>query len=295
MRAKIPVMVLTAILAISPLIGSGEYTNYTHLDAQENPVYVNADGFTISINTESPEVDFYRVNESAPVFTVTYSRIYAYSTDISEPEFMADLSTASWTSSVYNTTEEDGTIRTVVKMSAPINMTFKSETVSEWGEINFDFLILVKGDEAQLGVSLKMSGLKPLSDVSHIALVQDIGGYGDITVEKGKISVSGVYYRWDPDAMIKNQYRESKVEVKSLYSDGNLYLIYPYDTDVQEISHYSGRVDIGTYGIIRDITGEVFGYGLGILLGSLFLGLPYATHRKKERSPFDMDSPLYRK
>ena len=295
MRAKILVMALAAILALSPLIGSGEYP-HNYLNAQENPVNVRADGFMISIDTDKPVVEFYSVNESAPIFSVHYNYIYAYSDDISNPEYMANLMASSWNSSVSNTTEEDGAIKTLVQMSSYVDMMGKSE-IQRWGKISFEFRITVKGDEAQLSVSLEMSALKPIDNgkVSHLALIQEIKSTREITKDNERLYVSGVNYRWDPSAIIKESNVEKNRDVSSIYSDGTLYLIYPYNTGVQDISHYSWRVDIGSYGVIRDITGEILGYGLGILLGSIMVGIPYAAHRKKEKSPFNMDSPLYKR
>ncbi len=298
MRAKIFVMALVAILALSPLIGSGEYAHYNYPDTQENPVKVRADGFIISIDTDKPAVEFYSVNGSTPIFSVQYRSICAYSDDISNPEYTADLTKSSWDSSVSNATEEDGAIKTLVQMSSYVDMVGASD-IQRWGKISFEFRIIVKGDEAQLGVSLEMSGLKHIDggNVRHLALIQDISSTDDVKEADGRLYVSGVNYRWDPTATesINESGVERNVEVSSIYSNDTLYLIYPYDTGVQDISHYSGRVDIGSYGVIRDVTGEILGYGLGILLGSVMLGIPYAAHRKREKSPFDMDSPLYKK
>ncbi len=282
MKIKILAIWLTAILAITPFV-SGEYHPY----AQENPVQIHAGDFTVAINTESPGVEFQSNNGTQP-FSVQYLYVYAYSDNISMPVYVADLSKSSWLHHV-NRSEEDGTTRIFVEMSAPLLMQDTQNTSFVWGKMNIYLLILVNGGEAQLSISVKMRDLTPISGVSHIALVQKISP--DVHIDRGEIHVSGVFYRWPSKVKIRENSVERDADVSYGMMDGELYLSYPYSEDVKEL--YSE--DLGAYAVIKDITGEIFGYGLGILLGSILLGIPYASHRKRKKSPFDMDSPLYRK
>jgi hypothetical protein len=288
MKTKILVMSLIVILAFSPLLGSGDADS-----SQENSVQVHADGFFIYIDTESPAVEFHSVNGSA-LFSVHYTSIYLYSNDIDNPECVADIRNSSW-ASISNTFEEDGATKTIVKMSSYVTMKSSTTEIQRWGNIIFTFRITVKGDEAQLGVSLEMKDLKEIDGVSHLAIVQQINSNEKVSNGDYRLYVSGVNYRWDPTAKMVDSGTTAEKKVSSEYSNGTLYLIYPYDKGVRDISHYSGRVNIGSYAVIRDITGDIIGYGAGILLGSILLGIPYATHKKREKSPFDMNSPLYKK
>jgi len=291
---KILIIALTAILAFSSFVGSGEYTSYNKITVQENLLYIHADGFLIGINTLNPGVEFYSNNNTVPVFSVSYLNLSAYNGDRSNVPYEADFSEAAW-HSTNSTRESEDSTRTMVTMSTTLDMKSNTEMVENWGKLTFTFLIITKGDEAQLGISLKIEGMKPLTGVSDLCLAQRIDGDTRPLLNENRISVSGINYRWKSTADIKTGCESIKREVISYYSNGMLYLEYPYDQNMVEISHNSGEIDFGTTPVIRDCFSEIIGYGAGVLLGSLAIGLPYIVHKKNKKSPFDMDSPLYRK
>jgi len=294
MKMKIFILTLAAVLAFSSLVGSGEYPSYNKINVQENSLYIHADGFLIGIDTINPEVKFYSDNGSTDVFSVSYLYLTAYDEDIAHPLYTADFSKAVWESENSTQETEDGT-RTTVTMATTLSMESATETVENWGRLSFTFLILTRGDEAQLGISLKIDGMKALEGVSHLALVQRIDGNAKPMLDENRISVSDINYRWKSSAEVKTGYESVETEVSAYYSDGMLSLVYPYERNMLEISHNSGEIDFGNTLIMRDYFSSIIGYSAGVLLGSLAVGLPYAVHKKSKKSPFDMDSPLYKK
>ncbi len=294
MKMKILVISLATILAFSSVVGSGEYPSSNRITVQENPLYIRADGFLVSIDTTKPGVMFYSGNNTTEIFSVSYLYLFAYHDDISNPTYYSNLSEAAWESTFNSTEEEDGT-RTVVTMSTMVDMKSDASSVDDWGKLTFNFLIITKEKRAQLGISLKIEGMKALPEVSHLALAQKLQGDAKLILDENRMVISGINYRWESKATVKMGYESMESDVSSYYSDDVLYLVYPYSQNMVEISHYSGEIEFGETAVIRDYFSEIIGYGVGILLGSLALGLPYAAHKKRRKSPFDMDSPLYRK
>ncbi len=294
MKMKILIITLTMILAFSSVLGSSESLSFNRIMVQENPLYVQADGFLVSIDTTKPGVVFHSENNTTEIFSVSYLYIFAYNVDISSPTYYSDLSSAAWMSTFNSEEEEDGT-RTVVTMSTMVDMKSDAGSVDDWGKLTFKFLIITKGERAQLGISLKIEGMKALPDVSHLALAQKLKGDATLMLDENRMVISEINYRWESKATVKMGYESIESDVSSYYSDDMLYLVYPYSQNMVEISHYSGEIEFGKTAVIRDYFSEIVGYGTGILLGSLALGLPYATYKKRRKSPFDMDSPLYRK
>ncbi len=294
MKTKILIITLAVILAFSSLVSSGEYPSYNKITVQENLLYIHADGFLIGINNTEPAVEFYSAENGTPVFSVSYLFLSAYDKDMNKALYTANFSEAVWTSSNSTRESEDGT-RTIVAMSTALDMKSDTEIVENWGKLSFTFLIITKGDEAQLGISLKIDGMRPLADVTDISLAQRIGGDVRPILNENRISVSGINYRWKSSADIKTGSESIERDVSAYYSHGMLYLVYPYSQNMVEISHNSGEIDFGSSPIIRDYFSEIIGYGAGVLLGSLAIGLPYAAHKKSKKSPFDMNSPLYKK
>lgn len=291
---KILIIALTVILAFSSFVGSGEYTSYNKITVQENLLYIHADGFLIGIDTLNPGVEFYSNNNTIPVFSVLYLNLSAYNGDRNNMSYEADFSEVPWHSTNSTQEFEDGT-RTIITMSTTLDMKSDKKIVENWGKLTFTFLIITKGDEAQLGISLKIEGMKPLTGVTDLCLAQRIDGDARPLLNENRISVSGINYRWKSSADIKTGYENIKRDVVPYYSNGMLYLEYPYDQNMVEISHNSGEIDFGTTPVIRDYFSEIIGYSAGVLMGSLAIGLPYVAHKKSKKSPFDMDSPLYRK
>ena len=289
MKSAAVVLTVAMFLAFAPLLGSGSYGIYNTVNL--NGVYsVHADGFDIVMNSSSPQLAFYRDN--SPSFIVNYTALYLYSSSRSDG-YKADLSGSDWKTTVSNTTEEDGTMRTVVTMSSVLDMASPTKTIPSWGELTFRFFILTKGDRAQLGISTHIDNMTATS-CSHIALSQDITGNASIA-NSDELIVSGVYYRWDRSARVLIGDELSEVPVSTHYYDGKLSFVYPYSQNMVEISHYSGRMDFSGHIVIRDYFSDALGYGIGLLAGFGMLGIPYASHKKREKSPFDMDSPIYRK
>lgn len=293
MKSAAVVLTVAMILAFAPLLGSGSYGIYNTVNLNGSTYSVHADGFDILMNSSSPQLAFYRDNATSPSFIVNYTALYLYSSSISDG-YRADLSGSQWRTTVSNTTEEDGTMRTVVTMSSVLDMTSSRDTIRSWGELTFRFFILTRGDKAQLGISAHIDNMTATS-YSHIALSQDITGDAKFIANSDELIVSGVYYRWDQNAHVLIGDETSEVPVSTHYSDGKLLFIYPYSRNMVEISHYSGRMDFSGHMVIRDYFSDALGYGIGLLAGFGMLGIPYASHKKRERSPFDMNSPIYRK
>ncbi len=284
MNGKNIVLALAFILALAPAIASAEPADYL----------VDADGFTVSISSEHPAISFYHGNSTEPVFSISYDRLILYGSDISSPVFFSNLSSSLWETTIHNSTEEDGTVRTVVSMSSMIDLSGISD-VKDWARLSFNFLILANGDKAQLGISMTLSDIKPVNSCSNLAIVQSIDGDATFIPESNEVIISDIYYRWDPTAKVNLGGTQEDRDVSATYSDGSLSMIYPYSRNTVEIMHISGRMDLGSTVVMRDYFSDALGYGLGMLAGFGILGMTYAVKGKKKKSPFDMNSPIYRK
>lgn len=286
MKKQTLVIALVFVLAIAPVMGSAEPVKRGNM--------INADGFSISINSTYPSLSFYKGNLTVPVFSISYEKLVLYSEDMESPEYSADLSSAVWDTTMSNTSEEDGTLRTVVSMSSVIDLSGSSE-IKDWGALSFQFLILANGDKAQLGISMAMTGMKPVSSCSKLAIVQNIDGDARFIPDANEMIISDIYYRWDPTAAVDLGGTKEDRNVEAQYSEGSLSLIYPYSENMVEIMHVSGKLELGNTVLVRDYFSDALGYGLGMLAGFGLLGMSYAVKNKKRKSPFDMDSPIYRK
>jgi len=290
MKRNLIVIAMALFIAFVPLIGSAA----TEQPAINGEYLIRADGFMISIDSSYPVLSFYGENATEPVFSISYDELVLYNGDISAPEYRSTLSSSLWDTTIFNSTEEDGTVRTLVSMSSTIDMSGNGE-ISEWGKLTFNFLILTKGDKAQLGISMNIKDMKSVSDCSHMAIIQSIDGDATFIPDANEVIVSDIYYRWDPTASVNIDGVQEERDVGAQYSEGSLSLIYPYSQDMVEIMHISGKVDLGNTVIMKNYFSDALGYGLGILAGFGLLGISYAVKEKKKKSPFDMDSPIYRK
>ncbi len=281
------VMTLALILALAPLLASAGYS-------EPSEYMIKADGFTISIDSSHPALKFYRENSTEPDFSISYDRLILYSGDIERPEYVSNLSASSWHSMVGNSTEENGTVRTVVTMTSTISLSGEKD-IGDWGLLSFTFLILARGEHAQLGISMSISGMKPVESCSNLAIVQSIGGDASFVPDSDEIIISNVYCRWNPTATVDINGAHEKRDVGAEYSDHSLSLIYPYNSGMQSIMHVSGQVELGHAAVMPDYFSDALGYGLGMLSIAGLLGISYAVKGKRKKSPFDMDSPIYRK
>lgn len=284
MRKKSLILVIAFVLALAPLIGSMQSAGSDYL--------IDADGFTISIDSDRPAISFYRDNVS--VFSISYETLVLYSGDVSSPEYLSNLSSSLWETNVGKSTEEDGTVRTVVTMTSTLDLSGAGD-IEDWGKLSFTFLILAHGDKAQLGISMNITDMKPVASCSDLAIVQKIDGDATFLPDANEIIVSDIYYRWNPTATVNINGVEEERDVGAQYSDSSLALIYPYSQNMVEIMHISGQVDLGNTVVMRDYFSDMVGYSLGILAGFGLFGISYAVGNRKKKSPFDMDSPIYRK
>ncbi|GEM_PF-3322734 len=289
MKIKMLVFTLAFVLALAPMLGS------VH-SAPSEDYLIKADGFTISINSDYPALSFYRENATEASFSISYDALalYLYGEDMGNPEYISNLSSSLWKTTIGKSTEEDGTVRTVVTMNSTINLSGASEK-DGWALLSFSFLILANGDRAQLGISMSISDMKPIESCSNLAIIQSIDGDATFIPAANEIIVSDIYYRWNPTATVDmNGLREER-DVGAQYSDGSLSLVYPYSQNMVRIMHISGQVDLGHTAFMRDYFSDAIGYSLGIITGFGLFGISYAVKGKKKKSPFDMDSPIYRK